>query len=81
MSLLFTIWITVDTIIVLFVQSFQYEMGKDDFPLLPNSSLGLGLGVDFTFSNNNNKNKNNKNPHLILDKREGKRGLKFGKQT
>ena len=48
-------------------------------------NLVLGLGVDFTFpynnNNNNNKNNKNKNPHLILHRREGTRGLKFGKQT
>ena len=41
--------------------------------------LGLGLGVDFTFPNNNNKKKNN--PHLIFQRKEGTRGLKFGTQT
>ena len=32
MCFLLIIWVNVDTIIVLFVQSFQDEMGKDDFP-------------------------------------------------
>ena len=43
--------------------------------------LGLGLGVDFTFPNNNNNNNNKNNPHLIFQRREGTRGLKFGTQT
>ena len=46
--------------------------------------LGLGLGVDFTFQDNNNNKKNHKkkkNPHLIFQRSEGARGLKFGTQT
>ena len=63
------------------ILSCQFASIKDGPRRLP---LGLGLGVDFTFANNNNnnnKNKNNKNPHLIFNRREGTRGLKFGTQT
>ena len=64
-----------------YVGSFQFTTPCRSIQNCQTPNLVLGLGVDFTFPYNNKNNKNKKNPHLIFHRREGTRGLKFGKQT